>query len=51
MDLNTTPQQQAFRLKVRNWLVANVPREKFASYDTREGVEQHRRWDPPPKRQ
>ena len=45
MDLNTTPQQQAFRLQVRNWLVANVPREKFASYDTREGFEQHRRWE------
>ncbi len=45
MDLNYTPAQQAFRAEVRDWLHANVPREKFASYDTREGFEQHRRWE------
>ena len=45
MDLNYTPAQQAFRLKVRDWLRSHVPTEKFASYDTREGFEQHRRWE------
>ena len=32
-------------LKVRDWLRAHVPAEAFASYDTREGFEQHRRWE------
>ena len=45
MDLTYTPAQQAFRLEVREWLAANVPREKFGSYDTREGFEQHRAWE------
>ena len=45
MDLNYTPAQQAFRLEVRDWLHTHVPTEKFASYDTREGFEQHRRWE------
>ncbi len=45
MDLNYTPAQQAFRLEVRDWLNTHVPTEKFASYDTREGFEQHRRWE------
>ena len=45
MDLNYTPAQQAFRLEVRDWLRTHVPTEKFDSYDTREGFEQHRRWE------
>lgn len=45
MDLNYTPAQQAFRLEVRDWLRTHVPTEKFVSYDTREGFEQHRRWE------
>jgi alkylation response protein AidB-like acyl-CoA dehydrogenase len=45
MDLTYTPAQQAFRQQVRAWLRANVPAEQFASYDTREGFEQHRRWE------
>lgn len=45
MDLNYTPAQQAFRAEVREWLQANVPSEKFASYDTRDGFEQHRSWE------
>ena len=45
MDLNYTSAQQAFRAEVREWLQANVPNEKFGSYDTREGFEQHRRWE------
>ncbi|UTW12322.1 acyl-CoA dehydrogenase family protein [Marinobacterium rhizophilum] len=45
MDLTYTPRQQAFRAEVRAWLVENVPVEKLASYDTREGFEQHREWE------
>ena len=45
MDLRYTPAQQAFRAEVRDWLRTNVPKESFASYDTREGFEQHRQWE------
>jgi alkylation response protein AidB-like acyl-CoA dehydrogenase len=45
MDLSYTPTQRAFRAEVRDWLHHHVPREKFDSYDTREGFEQHRRWE------
>lgn len=45
MDLSYTPAQQAFRVEVRAWLRAHVPREALASYDTREGFEQHRQWE------
>jgi alkylation response protein AidB-like acyl-CoA dehydrogenase len=45
MNLSYTPAQQAFRTEVRAWLHTHVPRERFASYDTREGFEQHRRWE------
>lgn len=45
MNLNYTPAQQAFRAEVRDWLRAHVPRERLASYDMREGFEQHRRWE------
>lgn len=45
MDLTYTPEQQSFRQEVRAWLAENVPAEKLASYDTREGFEQHREWE------
>lgn len=45
MDLSYTPSQQAFRAEVRDWLQTHLPREPFASYDTREGFEQHRQWE------
>ena len=45
MDLAYTPRQQAFRAEVRAWLAANLPSEPLASYDTREGFEQHREWE------
>jgi alkylation response protein AidB-like acyl-CoA dehydrogenase len=45
MDLDFTPQQQSFRAEARAWLRAHVPKIPFASYDTREGFEQHRAWE------
>lgn len=45
MELNYTPRQQAFRAEVRAWLAANLPQHPLASYDTREGFEQHRAWE------
>ncbi len=45
MNLIYTPAQRAFRAEVRDWLHTHVPREAFASYDTREGFEQHRQWE------
>lgn len=45
MDLAYTPRQKAFRAEVRAWLAANLPHEPLASYDTREGFEQHREWE------
>lgn len=45
MQLSYTPAQQAFRQEVRTWLSQHVPRTPFASYDTREGFEQHRAWE------
>ena len=45
MDLTYSPKQKAFRQEVRHWLAANLPAEPLASYDTREGFEQHRQWE------
>jgi alkylation response protein AidB-like acyl-CoA dehydrogenase len=45
MQLDYTPKQQAFRAEVRQWLRAHVPAAPLASYDTREGFEQHRDWE------
>jgi alkylation response protein AidB-like acyl-CoA dehydrogenase len=45
MELAYTPKQKAFRQEVCTWLAANLPAEPLASYDTREGFEQHRQWE------
>ena len=45
MDLTFTPEQEAFRAEARAWLDGNVPGEPLASFDTREGFEQHRAWE------
>ena len=45
MNISYTPEQQAFRAEVRAWLEAHVPRQRLASFDTREGFEQHRAWE------
>ncbi|MEY8197780.1 MAG: acyl-CoA dehydrogenase family protein, partial [Colwellia sp.] len=45
MKLTYSPEQQSFRMEVREWLVANVPKEKLPTYDTKEGFELHRQWE------
>jgi alkylation response protein AidB-like acyl-CoA dehydrogenase len=45
MKLTYTPEQQSFRLEVREWLAANVPKEKLPTYDTKAGFELHREWE------
>ncbi len=45
MQLTFTDSQKAFRAEVREWLRDNVPRTPLASYDTREGFEEHREWE------
>ncbi len=45
MDLAYTPQQDAFRAEVRDWLEAHVPPDPLRSFDTREGFEAHRDWE------
>ncbi|MGR5301789.1 acyl-CoA dehydrogenase family protein [Vibrio alfacsensis] len=45
MELIFNNKQRAFRDEVRQWLAENVPREPLASYDTKEGFEQHRAWE------
>ena len=45
MDLTYSHKQKAFRQEVRQWLADNLPATPLASYDTREGFEQHRQWE------
>ncbi|NRB39134.1 MAG: acyl-CoA dehydrogenase family protein [Pseudomonadales bacterium] len=45
MDLNFTPEHDAFRAEAREWLAANVPAEPLKTYDTEEGFQQHREWE------
>jgi alkylation response protein AidB-like acyl-CoA dehydrogenase len=44
MDLSYTPEQDAFRAELREWLAANVPRA-IASPGTAEGFAQHVEWE------
>jgi len=45
MDLNWTPEEQAFRAEVRGWLEANVPPEPLPSGDTAKGFALHVEWE------
>jgi hypothetical protein len=45
MDLNYTPEQDAFRKEARAWLEANVPSAPLPSLDTAEGFQAHREWE------
>ncbi|WP_431876594.1 acyl-CoA dehydrogenase family protein [Amycolatopsis sacchari] len=45
MDLDLDERTLAFREEARTWLADNVPRQQLASFDTRDGFEQHRQWE------
>jgi alkylation response protein AidB-like acyl-CoA dehydrogenase len=45
MDLTFTAEENAFREEARAWLESHVPEQPLASMDTRDGFEQHRRWE------
>ena len=45
MDLEFTPEQDAFREEARSWLETHVPETSLASMDSPEGFEQHREWE------
>ncbi|MGH6781613.1 MAG: acyl-CoA dehydrogenase family protein [Sphingomonadaceae bacterium] len=45
MDLNYTPEQDAFRAEVRAWMEANVPKTPLKTLEGREGYDQHVEWE------
>jgi len=45
IDLEYTEAEKDFRKEARDWLEANVPRQKLPSMDTAEGFELHRDWE------
>lgn len=45
MDLDLTPEQEAFRQEAREWLAQNVPSTRLPSMDTEEGFALHREWE------
>lgn len=45
MDLNFTPDQDAFREEARAWLAEHVPAEPLPSLETAEGFAAHRAWE------
>lgn len=45
MDISFSLEQQQFRAQVREWLSANVPKNRLPSFDTQAGFELHREWE------
>lgn len=45
MDLAYTPEQQAFRAEVRDWMQANVPSEPLVTLECEQGFHQHVAWE------
>lgn len=45
MDLDLTPEQEAFRAEARAWLAEHVPAQPLPSMDTEEGFAAHREWE------
>ncbi len=45
MDLAYTPDQQAFRAEVRDWMTAHVPSEPLQTLEGRAGFDQHVVWE------
>lgn len=45
MNLDLTPEQEAFAAEARAWLAENVPADPLPSMDTEEGFAAHRAWE------
>ena len=45
MNLNFTPEQDAFRTEIREWLAANVPDKPLVTLECEEGFHQHVEWE------
>lgn len=45
MQLEYTPEQNAFRAEVRAWMEAHVPKEPLVTLECREGYDQHVEWE------
>lgn len=45
MELTYTPEQQAFRAEVRDWMRANVPAKPLVTLECEEGFHQHVAWE------
>ncbi|MFG2140031.1 acyl-CoA dehydrogenase family protein [Streptomyces sp. NPDC048650] len=45
MDLDFTPDENAFRAEARAWLAAHVPTDPLPSLETEEGFAAHRGWE------
>lgn len=45
MEFSYTAREKAFRTEMREWLTAHVPKKRLASFETREGFNQHRAWE------
>ena len=45
MELTFTPEQDALRAEIRQWLADNVPAQKLPSLDTKDGFALHREWE------
>uniref|UniRef100_A0AAU2VBS5 Acyl-CoA dehydrogenase family protein n=1 Tax=Streptomyces sp. NBC_00003 TaxID=2903608 RepID=A0AAU2VBS5_9ACTN len=45
MDLDPTPDQEAFRAEARDWLAAHVPAAPLPSLETEAGFAAHREWE------
>ncbi|GAA4080715.1 acyl-CoA dehydrogenase family protein [Streptomyces hundungensis] len=45
MDLDPTPDQEAFRAEARDWLAAHVPSAPLPSLETEAGFAAHRQWE------
>ncbi len=45
MDLDPTPDQEAFRAEARDWLAAHVPPAPLPSLETEAGFAAHREWE------
>lgn len=45
MTLRFTKKEQAFRRDCRDWLEGNVPSQRLASHNTKDGFDSHVRWE------